>query len=1082
MKHSDSSAEKSCLKCGATLPAHSSVERCRRCRLLDSLEASDEGDDKEESTDLTSILAKPHSALEVKLHRFGDYELLEEIARGGMGVVFRAHQVSLARSVALKFLTAQRAGSTDARRRFRLEAELAGRLDHPNIVPVLDAGEYQGTPYLTMRHVRGDALVLEDLSPETLCCLLVKIARAVHHAHSRGVLHRDLKPSNILLDREGEPHVTDFGLARVLESESDLTNSAAMLGTPRYMAPEQCGGGNKEVTAASDVYALGVMLYQGLSGRLPFEGDSTLDVIRQVNEDPPPKLHLHHGERDLGIICLKCLEKEPSKRYVSALSLAEDLERFAGKEPILAKPSGTWERTCKWIRRQPALAAMAGLTILALLLGISISLWQASESKARGRELAANLYAADMLEAHRAFNEGRYRKAQDLLKEHVPKPGALDHRGWEWHWHWGMTNPQFELLFERPGVELRCADLSPDGKTLLIGCSDGTAWLVDLSDGKATLFHQNHRRIIDADFSPDGQWLLLMTRETQYTTRITEKHTIVFQLTAAVPHEYTSFHQKYRSPNRNQIREFARILSAENGRPLLVLGGDDGSGRARWHGIQVIDFQKPEGERRTGMMHALTGELLGMSHDGRQLIIADGADLRLVDVMRGKSRELPTPFDGETWSQALHAKRIDAIGATRAANISPSGKELVLFGLLEDGEACGAMVHLETNDVIHRFDLNNHAQAFPTWLGGNLVTVNEKVLLQTWRADSQSILTSHRKISGIEGKVTFLIPHPSGVLLTGSSSGQLQRWDLSAALNETFRRSAGVHSGLPRALLSQDASTIAVGSLMSNTTQVWDEEAKAIIHQFEGVALWLAPSGKEAVTLDSKEDAPTHIIAISRWDLTPCPARRVERRLISPPIKGAFHRVAWSDGSKAALGKVDGSIVLIDLRTGETEPLPVSSNQPISGLSLSPNGQYLAFVGIQCGMIDLRSGRLVRALTSAYEGNHRRSFSPGGEYFAHATMAGHIEIYDMNALNAPPRVLRAHQGTVYGLDFSPDGKTLASADRFGVVKLWNVATWREMAEFTTEGHIEFSRDGRCLVTSESSDHGTTLVIRRLSDS
>jgi serine/threonine protein kinase len=196
---------------------------------------------------------------------------------------------------------------------------------------------------------------------------LARIARAVHYAHGRGVLHRDLKPSNILVDEDGKPYVTDFGLAKFADADNDLTRATAMMGTPRYMSPEQCRGDNARVSTASDIFSLGVILYEMLAGRPPFEGDSTLDVIRKVSEEPPPALKLPGRDRDLATICYKCLEKEPDQRYSSALALAEDLERFERGEPIEARPVGAIESSWKWAKRKPALASLAAVAFLALL-------------------------------------------------------------------------------------------------------------------------------------------------------------------------------------------------------------------------------------------------------------------------------------------------------------------------------------------------------------------------------------------------------------------------------------------------------------------------------------------------------------------------------------------------------------------------------------------------------------------------------------------------------------------------------------------------------------------------------------------
>ncbi|PYK15691.1 MAG: hypothetical protein DME55_13380, partial [Verrucomicrobia bacterium] len=318
------------------------------------------------------------------LGELGDYELLEEIGRGGQGVVFRARQKSLNRIVALKVIGLGQWATKAHLKRFRLEAEAAASLDHPCIVPIYEVGERDGQCYFSMKLVEGGQLdeVVKDtpLSIPQAVEVIAKVARTVHYAHEHGILHRDIKPGNIVLDGKGEPHLTDFGLARLVESESTVTRTLEVLGTPSYMAPEQAAGNNPAIaglTSATDVYGLGAVLYQLLTAHPPFAGGTTYETIKLLLETEPrsPRLWNPKIDRDVSTICLKCLEKDPQRRYSSALALAEDLERWLRHEPILARRTGVVARGRKWLQRNPTVAAMVTLS-LALIAAVSVIVWK----------------------------------------------------------------------------------------------------------------------------------------------------------------------------------------------------------------------------------------------------------------------------------------------------------------------------------------------------------------------------------------------------------------------------------------------------------------------------------------------------------------------------------------------------------------------------------------------------------------------------------------------------------------------------------------------------------------------------------
>jgi ABC-type phosphate/phosphonate transport system substrate-binding protein/tRNA A-37 threonylcarbamoyl transferase component Bud32 len=434
-------AVENCPTCGAELKPEILGGLCPRCVCGTAATAvqsptavaggtAQEVPDGRQSAD--AIPREPPGEFGQRGSRVGDYELVERIGRGGMGVVYKARQVSLHRTVALKMLGAEFAAMPNLSERLRIEAEAAASLDHPNIVTIHEVGEQKGQPFFTMQLVEGQDLNRcisregfhlrtvgssdgdKRVGPQaTAARLLAKVARAVDYAHQHGVLHRDLKPSNILVDQAGEPHLTDFGLAKIMgRAQEFCTGSGSICGTLGFMAPEQARGSSKAVGTSADIHGLGAILYAMLTGRPPFRGEAPAETLRQtIEEDAKPPSTVHAGiDRDLEIICLKCLEKEPGQRYRSALALAEDLERWLRREAIEARPMRFVGRLWRWCRREPAIA---GMVVGGLVLMTAIAV------------LASTLLYREKEKAHRA-REGRNRNVKALLAR-TAEGGAPEH-------------------------------------------------------------------------------------------------------------------------------------------------------------------------------------------------------------------------------------------------------------------------------------------------------------------------------------------------------------------------------------------------------------------------------------------------------------------------------------------------------------------------------------------------------------------------------------------------------------------------------------------------------------------------------
>jgi tRNA A-37 threonylcarbamoyl transferase component Bud32 len=373
-----------CRQCGKPLAPDALLGLCPECLMKAGLSPSSK----------PTIPVAPNAYVEgpdtetkefapgAKLGYFGDYELLEEIARGGMGVVYKARQSSLKRIVAVKMIRSGELASEAEVQRFRTEAQAAAQLQHPNIVAIHEIGEYEGRHYFSMDFVEGTNLTQtaggRPVAPRSAAEWLKAIAEAVQFAHQRGVLHRDLKPQNIMLDAAGRPRVTDFGLAKNLAGDSTLTRTGAVMGSPSYMSPEQARGRNDLVGPVSDVYSLGAILYELLTGRPPFYGKTPMDTLSQVvNDDPPRPRSLNPGAPvDLETICLKCLEKDPVRRYPTARELEADLGRFLAGEPVQARPASALRRTISWFRRHRWVFSAAVFVLILTLMGLTYGLWE----------------------------------------------------------------------------------------------------------------------------------------------------------------------------------------------------------------------------------------------------------------------------------------------------------------------------------------------------------------------------------------------------------------------------------------------------------------------------------------------------------------------------------------------------------------------------------------------------------------------------------------------------------------------------------------------------------------------------------
>jgi len=602
--------------------------------------------------------AGPDVSEPVRVRYFGDYEILREIARGGMGVVFQARQISLNRPVALKMILAgQLANETDILR-FYLEAEAAANLDHPGIVPIFEVGQHEGQHYFSMGFVEGESLSQRlaggPLPSRKAAALLAKVAEAIEYAHSHGVVHRDLKPGNILLDQAGNPRITDFGLAKKIQGDSGLTGSGQIMGTPSYMPPEQAGGNRGEVGPAADVYALGATLYCMVTGRPPFQAATAMDtVIQVVSDEPVPPRRLNAAvSRDLETICLKCLEKDRRRRYGSAAALGDDLRRYLDGEPIVARPVTAWERGWKWARRRPVVAGLAAALMLATILGVAGIVWQWRKAEANFARAETNLAEANLqrgIAQDKLFDSlkaqaraGRFSRRMGQRFDSLDALTQAARIGRER----GMTPERIAALRDEAIACMALPDLRPTGRVIqrppgvlwttfdptmtryALRFRGGTISVRRVTDDQeiARFQARGDRDIWVFGFSPDGRYLATTHRpDRTLTVWDIQQRTVSLEDTARV----ANFAAKFSPDSR-------RVALAHADGELLVYDLATGRPSRRWPGPAGVSD-------------------LAFRWDGAQIAVTSGEKgpaCRILEAESGRLvRSIPLPAGGTVaWS------------------------------------------------------------------------------------------------------------------------------------------------------------------------------------------------------------------------------------------------------------------------------------------------------------------------------------------------------------------------------------------------------------------------------------------------
>ena len=1024
---------------------------------------------------------------------FGDYELLEEIARGGMGVVYRARQVSLNRIVALKMILAGQLASPAEVQRFLTEAEAAANLDHPNIVPIYEVGRHQDQHYFSMKFVEGGSVTraVPELvkQPRAAAQLLVKVARAVHYAHQRQILHRDLKPGNVLLDRDGQPHVTDFGLAKKIAGDSRLTQSGAVVGTPAYMPPEQAAG-QKGLTTAADVYGLGAILYEVLTGRPPFCAPTPLDTLLQVLErEPQPPGQLNASvDRDLETICLKCLHKEPERRYGSAEALAEDLERWLRGEPIQARPVGRAERLWRWCRRNPAVAALLIAVALALMAGTAISTHFAlraseearlseghAEDARQQRERAqesefkalGNLYVSQMSQAWLSWQAGQAGRVRELLDAQQPKrTGGHDFRHFEWHY--------LRRLLDRGQRTLRApapagkGPANPNGQTVAFRPgSSQVAWVesrqVVLADAETGQPLRTFSGISSIVFSPNGQYLAGVSSGKQGEDSLTVWDVDSGKkLAGSLPGHICVF-----SPN-------GKFLAVG-----LTVKDKRQPGQASIPTVRIWEWAADK-ELATLPAHgiAVTITSLAFSPDGK-FLAASGA-------REGKVWEVASKKELLVLRHPLGVKRVV---------FSPDGKLLAALGLIDVAWSQAVKVwEVATNKelwVLRQVPVFGLAFSPDS---KRLATVG--VGAQVWDAVTGKYLLQLHGLGSMVSDVVFSL---DGKRLLTASSDQIARvWD--AASGKLLHGYRGHTTPISSLAVSPDNKWLAT-TASDGSVKLWDatrdQEARSFLvplteEQEGGFSLAFEPRSEELAVAAA---------GLRLWDVT-------RWRQTYREDKGEVYRVAYSaDGrrlvSVAAFGQGGCAVSVLDagaqkprvftiqgwservLQRGGGQGVSESAPHDGSEFAFSPDARRLAGVrpvdrarGVE--LWDLDTGKRLRILDVGQQAATALAFSPDGRRLAVAVETARdkdvkgkrgwrILVKDLASGATAATLPSVAEGDGLAppiLAFSPEGrKVLAAADKR--VYRWDVADSKQGDDFALNTPLlraVFSLDGKRLAT------------------
>lgn len=1079
-----------CDVCGSPLAPESVGGGCSLCLLklgLSSARAASSTSQglslRTESGDLRSSLGQD------VLTRFGDYELLSEIARGGMGVVYRARQLSLDRQVAVKLILAGQLATRESLGRFRLEAQSAARLHHPGIVRIYEIGEFETQNFYSMELIDGESLAecLQEfrLDPNAdaiarrsqescIAELIAKVARALDFAHRHGVLHRDLKPSNILIDEDGEPHLTDFGLAKLMGTEDNgLSLSNAVLGTPGYVAPEQASG-SSNITVAADVYGLGATLYEMLAGQPPFMGSSAMSTMMQAIQQEAKSVRRLNPtvDRDLDTIAMRCLEREPQRRYASAGEVADELERFLRREPIRARTISYLEMTRRWCIRNQRIAILLACLLVTFMSGVVSVLWQWNRAEYANMELAAGVERLrwdtidDMLRAGQA-QRGLAGVAALLRRDPENWKAAM----------FGMSimeQRNFPIPFApeiRHTGELSVARISPDGATIATASFDGTVRLLDSRTSQPKMPDLKHdASVTQAAFSPDSQFLAtgaadgqvqiwrvsdgtpfgspLNVSKTVDVLRYSQDGKLLLLKSRKSVHVYDVHTQELKlgplSPSGTVVAASLVGQNQESLKLFVAIQNGDASRLQLWD----IDAKQLHAEVSTGpIIHAC------VSSDLTHAATVDHQTITLWDLASGtEKQEIESP------------QRLQFI------EFNKDGTELLISGFNDWAQVWSTNFRQPNTPELTHYYIMNGAKFVGD--GQRVLTWGDDSLAQIWNAKTgelfaEPMLHSNRvrfaEVGRIKETEVFLTTLSHGKSPNASTvPGAAQLWKIHNKTMPESRANGWEPQGYDGISISPDGKWLALGK---TTQDIWVMETATGIPvcgplQVEGGA-WGIMFSKDQTKLIST----TSRGQVSIWSVP-------DGKLLQEPehIHSTIQPLEMAnDGKRFGTGSVDGLVRVWDVATGRTL-VQMKHGSEINSISFSPDNSLIASAGEDhtVQVWDSQTGNRKISLVGHKNEVMRVRFTPDGLRIVTASLDRTARVWDGKTGQIIHEL--PHNGEVIDIDISPNGQWIATASRDRTAMIWDVQLGKPHARslFHEQGvrNVVFSPDGKTLLTRD----------------